>query len=82
MINLQITTLQRQRTMVWVADNRSEFPIQSLVKQIVTSGQMSRGEHMRLTSTVLADYQMTDEERRHISRVLDYVQTGRLKLVD
>jgi hypothetical protein len=68
--------------MVWVAENRLTFSVQSLIEQIVAAGQISRREHMRLTSAILADHQLTDEERRHISRVLDYVQIGRLKLVD
>jgi DICT domain-containing protein len=68
--------------MVWITSNRSEFAIQSLIEQIVASGQLSRREHVKLTSTILADYKITDEDRRHISRVLDYVQIGRLRLVD
>ncbi|NJO79052.1 MAG: hypothetical protein HC827_11390 [Cyanobacteria bacterium RM1_2_2] len=68
--------------MVWITNDRPEFAIQSLVEQIVTSGQLSRREHVKLTSTILADYKITDEDRRHISRVLDYVQIGRLRLVD
>jgi hypothetical protein len=68
--------------MVWVAENRSSLTVQSLVEQVVAAGQLSRSEHMRLTSMILADYKLTDEERRHLNRVLDYVQIGRLKLVD
>lgn len=68
--------------MVWVTDRRPEFAIQSLIEQIVTSGQLSRREHVKLTSTILADYKITDEDRRYISRVLDYVQIGRLRLID
>ena len=68
--------------MGWVTSNRPEFTIQSLIEQIVTSGQLSRCEHVKLTSTILADCKITDEDRRSISRVLDYVQIGRLRLVD
>ncbi|MFM7426563.1 MAG: hypothetical protein ACKO7W_16475 [Elainella sp.] len=68
--------------MVWVTENRPTFSVQSLIEQITAAGQLSRREHLHLTSTILADPQLTDEERRHISRVLDYVQIGRLKLVD
>lgn len=66
--------------MIWITDTHPT--IQTLVEQIVTTGQLSRREHVQLTSTILADYQLSDDDRRHISRVLDYVQTGRLKLVD
>jgi hypothetical protein len=68
--------------MVWITNNHPEFTLHSLIEQIVVSGQLSRHEHITLTSTILADHKMTDEDRRHISRVLDYVQIGRLKLVD
>ena len=68
--------------MVWITENSSTFAIQSLVKEIVTTGRLNRRDHLRLTSTLLADHKLTDEDRRHINRVLDYVQIGRLKLVD
>lgn len=68
--------------MVWITENRPEFAIQALVNQIVASGELSRHEHVELTSTILAGDKITDADRCHISRVLDYVQIGRLKLVD
>jgi hypothetical protein len=68
--------------MVLVAKNRPNVAVQSLVEQIVAAGTLSRHEHLRLTSTILADYKLTDKDRSQISRVLDYVQIGRLKLVD
>ncbi len=68
--------------MIWVTENRPTFSVQSLIEQVITAGQISRRDHMNLTSAILADQRLTDEERRHISRVLDYVQIGRLKLVD
>jgi hypothetical protein len=68
--------------MVWVTENRAGFTIQSVVEQIVSAGELTRWEHMQLTSTILADCKLTDEDRRYINRILDYVQIGRLKLVD
>jgi hypothetical protein len=68
--------------MVRVTDMRSDMTIQMLVAQIATTGQLSRREHVQLTSTILADHQLSDEDRRHISRLLDYVQIGRLRLID
>jgi exopolysaccharide biosynthesis protein len=52
------------------------------VNQILVSGRMSRQEHLYLTSALLADQRITDEERLQINRVLEYVQTGRLAVVD
>jgi hypothetical protein len=56
--------------------------IKPAVEQILEAGQMSRQDHLHLTSAILSDHQMTDDERRQINRVFDYVQIGRLKLVD
>lgn len=68
--------------MVWVTEKRSNVAVQSLIEQIVIDECLSRYEHLHLTSTILADYKLTDEDRRQISRVLDYVQIGRIKLID
>lgn len=68
--------------MVWVTESRPVFSIQSIMEKIVSTGELTRREHMRLTSTILADYKLTEEDRRYISRILDYVQIGRLRLVD
>jgi hypothetical protein len=56
--------------------------IKPTVERILEKGQINRQEHIQLTSAMLSDYQMTDEERRQINRVFDYLQIGRLKLED
>jgi hypothetical protein len=56
--------------------------IQLLVERILTAGKLSQREHLRLTSTLLVDNDLNDEDRRYINRILDYVQIGRLQLVD
>lgn len=53
-----------------------------LVERIISSGQLSRQQHLQLTSLMLSDYRVSDEDRRQINRIFDYVQTGRLKFVD
>jgi hypothetical protein len=53
-----------------------------LVERVLTSGQLSRREHLQLVSTILSDYKVTDEERSQINRVFDELQLGRLRLVD
>lgn len=53
-----------------------------MVERIISAGQISRQEHLQLTSTILSDHKISDEERRQINRIFDYVQIGRLKLVD
>jgi hypothetical protein len=56
--------------------------IQPIVEQIIASGKMNRQQYLQLASAILADQQLTDEDRRIINRAFDYVQTGRLKLTD
>ncbi len=68
--------------MAWVTESRSNVEVQTWIQQIVSEGCLSRYEHLHLTSIILADYKLADEERRQISRVLDYVQIGRLRLLD
>ncbi|MBD0313771.1 MAG: hypothetical protein ICV86_13140 [Microcoleus sp. T3-bin5] len=68
--------------MVWTTPSKPTIDIRALVDRIITSGQMSRKEHLQLTSVILADNKITGDERRQINRVFDYIQTGRLKLVD
>ncbi len=68
--------------MVWTIAQKADLTIKPLIEEIIASGKMSRQQHLQLASAVLADHHITEEERRQINRVFDYVQTGRLKLVD
>lgn len=56
--------------------------VQAIVDQIVASGQMTRRQHLHLTSILLSNQMLTDEDRLQINRVLEYVQSGHLKLVN
>lgn len=56
--------------------------IRSKVENIIQSGQISRQDHINLTSTLLSTTKMSDEDRIQINRIFDYIQSGRLKLVD
>jgi hypothetical protein len=69
--------------MVRLAQGKTRLRIiKPTVEQILEKGKMNRQEHIQLTSAMLSDHQMTDEERRQINRVFDYLQIGRLKLED
>lgn len=70
------------RTIVWVPKQKPKPEIEPLVRQIITAGQMNRTQQFQLTSIALSKHQITDEERRQIDRAFDYLQTGRVKLVD
>ncbi|MBC7969729.1 MAG: hypothetical protein H7Z11_06330 [Verrucomicrobia bacterium] len=56
--------------------------IHQLVDRILAVGEMSRQEHLKLTSILLAEQKLTNGDRNKINRILDYIQTGRLKLID
>jgi hypothetical protein len=60
----------------------SELAVESLVNRIIRFGKMSRKDHMLLTSIVLSDGEVSESERRQINRIFDYIQSGRLELVD
>lgn len=68
--------------MVWTVQDKSGMAIQHTIDRIIAAGQINRQEHLQLTSAILSDYRITNEERRQINRVFDYLQIGRLKLVD
>ena len=68
--------------MVWTVQVKSNLTVGQLVDSIIASGEMKRQDYLRLTSAILSDYRITDEERRQINRTFDYVQIGRLRLVD
>ncbi len=63
-------------------NNQSEIAITQIVDRILSTGRMSRLDHTLLTSTVFVDHEISDVERRQINRIFDYIQTGRLQLVD
>jgi len=69
--------------MVRLAQGKTRLRIiKPTVELILEKGKMNRQEHIQLTSAMLSDHQMTEEERRQINRVFDYLQIGRLKLED
>jgi len=68
--------------MVRSALNKSNLVTHSLIERILSTGTMSRQEHLQLASALLADDISTDDQRCQINRVFDYIQIGRLKLID
>ncbi|MEM1280361.1 MAG: hypothetical protein AAGG53_10165 [Cyanobacteria bacterium P01_H01_bin.152] len=65
-----------------VAATHQQSGIQALVKHAVTARQLSRHEHLRLTSAMLSDPSLPAADRFHINRLLDYVRAGKISLVD
>ncbi|RAM53216.1 MAG: hypothetical protein C6Y22_01965 [Hapalosiphonaceae cyanobacterium JJU2] len=62
--------------------NKSELTVEAIVNQIITTGEMSPQDHALLTSHVFTNGKIDERGRRQINRIFDYIQTGRLKLVN
>lgn len=56
--------------------------VRLLIEKILAAGVMSRQEYLELTSALLSSQAASEGDRRQINRVFDYIQSGRLKLVD
>ena len=61
---------------------KSNLTISQMVDRIVASGKIARREHLVLTSAILSDDKISEEDRHQINRVFDYLQIGRLKFID
>ncbi|MGE5659023.1 MAG: hypothetical protein ACM37W_20710 [Actinomycetota bacterium] len=68
--------------MLRTAQNKPNFMVSLMVDRIMAAGQLSRREHLQLTSAILADHRIADEERHQINRIFDYIQIGRIKFID
>jgi hypothetical protein len=56
--------------------------IYQMIDRIMSSGKLNRRDYLLLTSTLLSDEKITEEERHQINRIFDHVQVGRLKFID
>lgn len=68
--------------MLRTPQNKPNLIIYQMVERITASGKLSRRDHLLLTSTLLSDDKITEEERHQINRIFDHIQIGRLKFVD
>lgn len=64
------------------AQNKSSVTAKEIINRILVSGQIDRQQYMLLTSAILSEQNLGDEDRRQINHIFDYIQMGRLKLVD
>ncbi|MFQ4140662.1 hypothetical protein [Chlorogloeopsis sp. ULAP02] len=74
--------MSNQNLMYKTIGNQADLAVEKIVNRIIASGKMSRKDHILLTSSVLTNGELSDESRRQINRIFDYIQTSRLKLVD
>ncbi|MGB3514654.1 MAG: hypothetical protein WBA93_36680 [Microcoleaceae cyanobacterium] len=68
--------------MLWTEQNKPKVTINQMLNRIMTSGKLNRQEHLQLTSAILCDRKITDEERHQINQILDLIQIGKIKLID
>lgn len=67
---------------MWSIQSQPNVTLHQLVDQILAAGEMSRQDHLQLTSILLAEQKLLDSDRNKINRIFDHISTGRLKLVD
>jgi len=67
--------------MVKTGQGKSKVTIHPLIERVLASEKITAQEHLQLTSAILSDSQITDEDRRQINRIFESIQMGRLKLV-
>ena len=56
--------------------------IQQVCDRILTSGELTRDEHMQLMTNCLNDALVNKNERQSINQVLDEIQLGQLRFVE
>jgi hypothetical protein len=64
------------------AVSKNPLTIRQVIEKAASSGQITYQDYLKLTSALLSQPNMRDEERTLINRVFDAVRAGQLKLVD
>jgi hypothetical protein len=67
--------------MVRTVQTRTGATLKKIVDRIVNLGEIRRQEYLRLSSEILSD-KITEEDRRQINRIFDYIQISRVKFID
>ncbi len=62
--------------------NQPQIKVQELIEQILESAQIRRPEQMELTTALLSDKYINEEQRREINRIFDQIQAGRITILD
>lgn len=56
--------------------------LETLIQKTLQIRQMSRKDHLQLTSVILSNPGIQPVHRRQINRILDFIRVGQVKLVD
>ncbi|MBL1176135.1 hypothetical protein [Pantanalinema sp. GBBB05] len=61
---------------------KANYVVKQLVNRVLVAKQVTREEHLQLTSSLLSEQRVTDDDRHQISHILDEIRLGRLKVID
>ena len=56
--------------------------VQVLTQAAIAAKQLSRQDHIRLSSLLLATFGLSTAERNAINRLFDQIRMGKVKLID
>lgn len=62
--------------------NKANPIFSSTIEYILSSKQVSRHQHLQLTSMLLSNQQVTELDRLNINRVLEKVELGQVDVID
>jgi hypothetical protein len=68
--------------MVSSTSNTERSSIQPLIKKVIQTSELTRKEHLILSSRLLATMELSVAERNQINRIFDYIRMGRVRLLD
>jgi hypothetical protein len=61
---------------MWSIQSQPNVTLHQLVDQILAAGELSRQDHLQLTSILLAEQKLLDSDRNKINRIFDHSQYG------
>lgn len=61
---------------------KANYVVKQLVNRVLVAKQVTREEHLQLTSSLLSEQRVTEDDRHQISHILDEIRLGRLKVID
>ncbi len=63
-------------------ESKSTVNVSQLVERFILSRRISRQQYHQLSTAILADGQIDEEERHQINRLFDAIQSGQIKIID
>lgn len=61
---------------------QNKMGIDGLVRRVATTCEISRQDHLQLTSVMLSAPNMAASDRAQINRLLDSIRSGKVRVVD